>query len=71
MMEEVLPQGWTARMMKISRGALAEGEGGVAAEGEEEEEYIVLVASHPSDACQRPSPPNKWILSVSAENWEV
>ena len=45
MMKEVLPQGWTAREMRLSRGALAEGE--AESKGGEEEEWLGLMDSQP------------------------
>ena len=60
------------REMRLSRGALAEGE--AESKGGEEEEWLGLMDSHPwAAACWRPSPPNEWVLplSVSSKNWEV
>ena len=69
MMEEVLPQGWTTRMMKMGRGALAEEEGGVEAKEEVEEEQLMLVDSHPSGRLMlAPNPPSLMdptIVSIS------
>ena len=57
MMEEVLPQGWTTRIMKMVRGALAEEEGGVKVKEEVEEEQ--LVDSNPSGRLMPvPQPPS-------------
>ena len=57
MMEEVLPQGWTTRMMKMVRGARAEEKGGVKVKEEVEEEQ--LVDSNPSGRLMlAPQPPS-------------